>query len=123
MKKCYIDIVKKWSFVFAYDIAEEDVAEVGEWLSALGCGRREIAHAQRVLLGVNKGLTYSSPDLRMSVVCIGRSGSIEQWWDTLGHELRHLVNTICHYYDVPYSSEDASYLQGYVMRRIIRFVM
>lgn len=123
MKKHYIDIVKKWAFVLAYDINEEDLEEVGDWLEALGAKRKEISRACRVLLGVNKGFTYSNTDLRMSVVCISHASSREQWWDTLGHELRHLVNTICDYYDVDYDSEDASYLQGYVMRNVVREVL
>lgn len=119
MKKHYIDIVGKWAFVFAYDIGEDDVKEVGDWLEALGASRREIARACRVILGVNKGFTYSNSDLRMSVVCISHASSREQWWDTLVHEIHHIVNTIINYYGVGYESEEAAYLQGYVMRKII----
>lgn len=87
MKARYIDIVKKWAFVFAYGIGEDDVEDVGDWLEALGASRREIARACRVVLEVNKGFTYSNSDLRMSVVCISRASSREQWWDTVAHEV------------------------------------
>lgn len=119
MKKHYIDIVKKWAFVFAYDIGEDDVEEVGDWLEALGASRREIAHAIDVIIGTNKGFTYSNTDLRMSVICVSHASSREQWWDTLVHEIHHIVNTIINYYGVDYESEEAAYLQGYVMRKII----
>lgn len=119
MKKHYIDIVKKWAFIFAYDIGEDDVEEVGDWLEALGASRREIAHATDVIMGTNKGLTYSNTDLRMSVICVSHASSRAQWWDTLVHEIHHIVNTIINYYGVDYESEEAAYLQGYVMRKII----
>ena len=119
MKARYIDIVKKWAFVFAYGIGEDDVEDVGDWLEALGASRREISRACRMILGTNKGFTYSNSDLRMSVVCISHASSREQWWDTLVHEIHHIVNTIINYYGVDYESEEAAYLQGYVMRKII----
>lgn len=119
MKKHYIDIVGKWAFIFAYDIGEKDLGEVGDWLEALGADRRDIRRAQEVLMGVNTGLTYTSPSLRMSVMCIGHADSSAQWWDTIAHEVDHLQNAIIRYYDVEHDSEEAAYLQGYVMRKVI----
>ena len=120
MKKHYIDIVGKWAFIFAYDIGERDLGEVGDWLEALGASKRDIHRAQYVLSGVNKGLTFSSDNLRMSVMCIGDATDEEQWWDTLDHEIDHLQYTIMLYYDVEPGTEEAAYLQGYIMRGIIR---
>ena len=60
MKKHYIDIVGKWAFVFAYDIEEKNLGEVGEWLEALGAVKREIFRAQEVLTKENTGLTSAS---------------------------------------------------------------
>lgn len=56
----------------------------------------------------------------MSVVCIGNATSLEQWWDTLSHEIDHLQDAIMQYYDVSSGTEEAAYLQGYIMRGIIR---
>lgn len=72
-----------------------------------------------MILGTNKGLTYSNTDLRMSVMCISHTSSKEQWWDTLAHEVDHLQNTILDYYDVEPGTEDAAWLQGYLMRKIV----
>lgn len=120
MKARYIDIVKKWAFVFAYDIGEDDVKDVGDWLEALGASRREIARACRMVLGTNKGFTYSNSDLRMSVVCIGPASSREQWWDTVAHEVDHLQTAILDYYQVEPGTEDAAWLQGYLVRQIVK---
>lgn len=118
MKKHYIDIVGKWAFIFAYDIGERDLGEVGDWLEALGARPRDIYRAQKVLMGVNTALTFNSQNLRMSVMCIGHASSDAQWWDSINHEIDHLQNAIIHYYDIRHDSEEAAYLQGYIMRKI-----
>lgn len=120
MKKHYIDIVGKWAFVFAYDIGESDLGEVGDWLEALGASKSDIRRAQRVLSGLDTGLTFSNQNLRMSVMCIGDATDENQWWDTLDHEIDHLQYTIMSYYDVEPGTEEAAYLQGYIMRGIIK---
>lgn len=119
MEKRYIDINGYWAFVFAYDIDEEGLDDVGGWLRALGCGRRKIAEALRVAMATNCGFTFSNPELRMSVMVISNASSKEQWWDTLAHEIDHLQDAICRYYDVPLGTEEAAYLQGYIMRGIL----
>ena len=122
MKKHYIDIVGKWAFVFAYDIGEEDTEEMGDWLEALGARRKEIEHACDVILGKNKGFTYSNPDLRMSLMCVGRASSIDQWFDSMTHEVDHLQWEIMQYYDVDPGTEEAAWLQGYIVRMIIKAI-
>lgn len=56
----------------------------------------------------------------MSVMCIGDATSLEQWWDTLSHEIDHLQDAIMKYYGVEPGTEDAAWLQGYIMRLIVR---
>ena len=56
----------------------------------------------------------------MSVVCIGDATSLEQWWDTLSHEIDHLQDAVLQYYDVEPGTEDAAWLQGYIMRGIVK---
>lgn len=120
MKKHYLDIAGKWAFIFAYRIEEKDLGEVGDWLEALGAAPVDIIHAQGVLLGLNKGFTFSNSRLRMSVMCISDATSLEQWWDTVSHETDHLQDAILQYYDVKPGTEDAAYLQGYIMRAIVK---
>jgi len=123
MYKHYLDIAGKWAFVFAYSIGPDDLDEVGEWLKALGARPREIMQAKRLLMKLNKGLTLSYSGLRMSVMCIGDATSLEQWWDTLDHEIDHLQYTIMQYYDVEPGTEEAAYLQGYIMRGIVKALL
>lgn len=120
MHKHYLDIAGKWAFVFAYDIGEEDLDEVGEWIEALGVKPREIKRTKKLLRRLNKGFTFSSSGLRMSVMVIGDATSLEQWWDTLDHEIDHLQDTVLEYYGVDHGTEDAAWLQGYIMRLIVK---
>lgn len=120
MYKHYLDIVGKWAFVFAYNIKEEDLDEVGEWLKALGAKPREIRRAQHLLMKPNKGFTFSYSGLRMSVMAVGDATSLEQWWDTLDHEIDHLQDAVMEYYGVEPGTEDAAWLQGYIMRLIVK---
>ena len=122
MKKHWIDIVGKWSVVLAYDIREEDFDEVDGWLESLGVGVRKRRDALSVLHRVNKGFTFSNDRLRMSVMCVGHASSREQWWDTVVHEIDHVQKAIMDYYDIDCGSEDAAWLQGYLMRRVVTCV-
>ena len=49
MYKHYLDIAGKWAFIFAYNIGEEDLEEVGEWIMALGAKPREIRRMKKLL--------------------------------------------------------------------------
>ena len=120
MTKHYIDIVGKWAFVFAYDIKDGDQEEIGEWLRALGCTERQVRKACRVAVSMNSGFTFSRPELRMSVMVVAPASSEEQFMNTLVHEIDHLQAAICEYYDVAPGTEEAAYLQGYVMQRVFR---
>ena len=120
MTKHYIDIVKKWAVILAYDVEVTDLDELASWLDALGCGRKDMEKACRIALGVNSGFTYSSQELRMSLVVVSDATDKSQWWDTLVHEIDHVQSAICDYYDVPLGSEAAAWTQGYIMRQIIR---
>jgi hypothetical protein len=120
MHKHYLDIAGKWAFVFAYDFCRDDLAEIGDWLDALGAKPADIVRAQGLLLRPNKGFSFSNDRLRMSVVVIGNATSIEQWWDTVSHEIDHVQDAILEYYGVAHGTEDAAWLQGYIMRLIVR---
>ena len=120
MYKHYLDIAGKWAFIFAYNIGKDNLDEIGEWIEALGASRKGIKRTQRLLQTPNKGFTFSKESLRMSVVCIGNTTSLEQWWDTLSHEIDHLQDAVMQYYDVEAGSEDAAWLQGYIMRLIVK---
>lgn len=119
MTKHYIDIEGAWAFILAYNIGLSDLDEIASWLEALGSDEESISKACRVALGTNSGFTFSNESLRMSVMVISNASSVEQWLDTLVHEIDHLQGAICRYYDVELDTEEAAYLQGYIMKRCV----
>ena len=120
MDKFYIDIKGKWAIVFAYNINEDDITEVSGWLKALGAKRKDIDKACRIAMSTNCGFTFSNDELRMSVTAISNASSEEQWWNTCVHEIDHIQAAICKYYDVDLGTEEAAYLQGYLMLKVLR---
>jgi hypothetical protein len=56
----------------------------------------------------------------MSVTVIANASSEEQWWNTVVHEIDHLQDAICRYYDVELGTEEAAYLQGYLMQGVMK---
>lgn len=119
MTKHYVDIAGKWSFILAYEIELTDLDEIASWLEAIGCDEESIRKACRVAMGTNSGFTFTNSDLKMSIMVISKATSMEQWFDTLVHEIDHLQGVICKYYDIKQDTEDAAYLQGYIMRKCI----
>lgn len=73
-----------------------------------------------VAVSMNSGFTFSQPALRMSVMVISPVSSEEQFMNTLVHEIDHLQTAICDYYDIEKGTEEAAYLQGYIMQRVFR---
>ena len=115
----YIEIPEdKWGILFIYDFDIMDADEMGGIMDSFGLSEDRINDAIRILLGVNAGMTISRNDLRMSVIFVGVASSIEQFADTIAHEVDHVQTAICDYYDVPYGSEDAAWTQGYIIRCI-----
>lgn len=67
---------------------------------------------------LNQGFTYTDTIERKSVVVIGNTDSLQQFYNTVVHEAKHLQSAICRYYDVSENSEDAAYLIGYIVMKM-----
>lgn len=120
MIKHYIDIDDAWGVIFIYGFGRSDIDEMIAIMDSFGMRERQIDEALDVLFDINTGMTISRADLRMSVVFIGKQDSIEQFADSVTHEIDHIQDAICDYYDVPLGSERAAWTQGYIARGIMR---
>ncbi len=109
-----------WGVVVCYDIGREDLEEIGSLLSELGAKPMKIEQALRVISTVNSGFTYTNYDKRMSLMCIGNASNGAELFDSVLHEMKHLVEHICTYYGVNSKGEPAAYLQGEVGRQMYR---
>lgn len=101
-----------WVMVF-YDMrTERDLNEVYESLLAAGCESDRAQRACMTLSRWNCGYTYTNLQDHISVMCIGKATSAEQAFDTIMHELKHLVEHISDYYELDPKEELTAYLQG-----------
>lgn len=62
--------------------------------------------------GVNAGFTVSVPETRSSVMMIGTAECAEEFQNTLDHEKGHLAVHIALENQIPFVSEDFTYLLG-----------
>ena len=69
----------------------------------------------------NTGFTFSNSDYKMSIVCIGKATSIEQFVNTVIHEAKHVQSHVCSYYYIEEDGETAAYLIGYLVARMYRY--
>lgn len=121
----YLDIPsRKWGIVvvFDYDVDYEyrDLRAIMMSFGLLDDDR--IEKSMRILSKPNTGMTISNNDLCMSAIFISDATSISEFWDTALHEIYHASNAIIDYYGVPYESEDAAYLMGYLTKEFIEQV-
>lgn len=109
---------RNWYVMVQYDIWPRDIERIGEVLLAYGCPVPSVEEACEVLSGWNKGYTFSDLDNHVSVICIGRTTSPEQMFDSIMHEVKHLVEHISTFYDLDPKEELSAYLQGEVGRQM-----
>lgn len=110
----------EWGLIVCYNLHTHDTDELAAVMDSFGMGKGDIREALGVLMDErNSGMCVSREDLRMSAVFIGRTDTRSQFWNTVSHELTHVGTAIIDYYDVPYSSEAAAYLQGYLLQRVV----
>ena len=124
MKQAYLRFPQdEWGVVVVYDFdAIHEYHVMIEQMRSFGLSIRNAQKAISILSNYNTGMAVSNETLRMSAIYIGDATSAEQWWDTVAHELSHVCTAIIDAYDVPYDSEDAAYLAGYLMRQLVREV-
>ena len=122
MEQHYISIPPKgtWGVVIVTDFdVDEEYVELKAQLRSFGLSSKSADKALSILSNYNTGMAVSVPDLKMSAIYISKATSPSQFWDSCAHELAHVVTSIIDAYDVPYYSEDAAYLSGFLMRQLV----
>lgn len=122
MKQAYLKFPNnEWGVVVIMDFDTDlEHDELVEQMRSFGLSLRSAEKALRILSNYNTGMHISNETLKMSAIYISDATSVEQFWDTIAHELAHTCVSIIDAYDVPYWSEDAAYLAGFLMRQLVR---
>lgn len=122
MKTAYLDVPKdNWGVVVVYDYdTKEEYVELMAIMRSFGLSQYNAKKALNILSAYNTGMTISLDELKMSVIFISPTTSVEQFYDTLNHELYHVNVSIIDYYNEPYDEEPAAYLQGWLMKQAVK---
>lgn len=113
--------VGEWTVEAFLDI--EDVSYVYDALKDIGCSDYRAREACEVLIHENTGYTYTSFFEKRTVMFASRASDPSQMYDTITHELKHIVEHISDYYGVNPKSEEAAYLQGEIGRLLFPSVV
>lgn len=111
-------------YVMCYYNADisHDGEELFMTLVASGCDEHVARSAMSVLENMNSGYTFSNLSERCSIVIVSKACCGEQFYDTVQHELSHVVDHICESYDVSCHGEIAAHIQGEVARNMYEAV-
>lgn len=111
-----------WHVDVYYDAKPKDAGYILDKLWNMGCAEKHLYKAERLLKsGVpNEGLTYSKPRLRKSLIVIGHTDCVFQFFDTLSHEKQHLEQAICRADGLDPYGEDIAYISGDISAAISR---
>lgn len=108
---------RDWYVMCAYDIrTSSDLKEVRRTLLSAGCDEYKADEALSVLQMWNNGYTFTNFTDHLTIVCISKTTSAEQMYDSLQHELKHVTEHLSEYYGLDKSGETAAYLQGEIAR-------
>ena len=121
MKQAYLKFPNdEWGVVLFYNFdAVFESRLMAEQMRSFGMSPKNIKKALGILSHYNTGMAVSNETLKMSAIYISDTTSPSQFWDSCAHELAHVVTAIIDAYDVPYYSEDAAYLSGFLMRQLV----
>lgn len=124
MKQTYLRFPNgEWGVAVVWDFdTDYDYDVLLEQMRSFGLSILEAKRALNILSNYNTGMAVSNEVLKMSAIYISDATSPSQFWDTCAHELSHVVASIIDVYDVPYWSEDAAYLSGYLMRQLVEAI-
>ena len=114
-----IDVDGYWLATVIYVPLEQDMPAVAEAMVRLGCPQEDIGKTWHLMTQEwNKGYTWSNPSRRRSITLIGRAWNWGEFFNTVLHETKHLVDEITAAYDVMNYGEPPAYLQGFLGQRM-----
>lgn len=111
-----------WTVTLFFNAKPCDTSYIMRVLWQRGLDATDYYNAQRLLNSgrPNEGLTYNNTRSRSSVVVIGHVSDVWELIDTIEHEGRHLIQSVCNADGINPGSEDAAYMEGHFFKHIIK---
>ena len=106
--------IGRWGVDFLFATEEYDVERVLSCLYDIDAPNIVMVRANRIMKEnhLNKGFTFSNPDIKRAVVVVGPTSSGDEFLDTLVHEVHHLAVAIADSLGISLKSEAPAYLAG-----------
>ena len=102
-----------WWVMANFDISTtKDLSDVYRALMSVGCPYYKVREICMVLSQPDTGYTYTDYDGHFSLMFASRGTSVDELYDTIDHEKKHVIEHISTYFDVDPKSEEAAYLAG-----------
>lgn len=110
---------RDWLVMVFLDIhGTRDIGEVYRLLMSAGVQDYDVREACMELSRRNSGYTYTDYGGHLTMMFASRGTSYDELYDTIQHELKHVVEHIGGYYGVDPKSETSAYLQGEIAKQM-----
>lgn len=112
-----------WKVIVYYNIDYDFYFHIDNDLKDIdvsGKTRSRIYH--NMSKGKAKGVTITNPEYKTSVVLFNKHTRKLDYINTIVHETKHIQSDICKYYNINENSEDAAYLIGYLVEKIMMII-
>lgn len=115
--KVYIDQYD-WEFEIFYAVDCYWAEKIVSKMKQIGAPVKNLLAAYKNMAAckLDRGLTYSNMDDRISIVVIGLTTNQAEFMDSFSHEIRHLTNHICRASGIDTYGEESCYLTGYISK-------
>lgn len=103
-----------WHVIVYYEVTSVWKDKIMDDVMSIGIKGKDARTAGNVTKksALNTGFTYSNLDERETVVVVCNGSNASQFFNSLIHELFHVVQHICEAKNIELYSEDAAYLMG-----------
>ena len=115
----YIDVDGRWGVIINYGYNLTDYDDLWAIMRSFGLSDKNASKALKILSNYNTGMALSNDDIRMSAIFISKASNASEFWSTMTHELKHVADAIIDHYGVEWDGEDAAYLTGFLVRRVV----
>lgn len=109
---------RDWWVMIYYNVVENNFEEIEDILIINGMSEEQLINSFNNLKHENTGLTITNYENHTTTIIISKATSASEMFDTILHEIKHLVEHISNYYNLDPKEEISAYLQGEVGRQI-----
>lgn len=94
--------------------------EITDDLITIGCKGENLKKAKKNLWSglPDNGITFTNPEIRRTLMVIGFTSNGAEYWNTINHELQHMLDHIGSALGLSQHGETIAYVSGEFMREV-----